>query len=419
MNIVPKSGGNTLRGSFFASGTAGKFQSDNLTAELIAQGVTAATPLTKVYDLSGTVGGPIVTDRLWYFVNGHTGGSTKESANVYYNLNAGDPNRWLYAPDVSRREYSDRTFENASGRLTWQVTPRHKVSGFWDVQSAVSNLHRCHGRLAGAGASVAGSGRRPRPAARCHAGHVVVATHESTVGRGRLRRHFLRRRQLRARAEPDARSHSRRRAVRERLRRERQHSRAGLSIAGLQRGPHRLVPVEGIDRLRHRHAQPEDRVSAHVDDRRSDVVHEQSESDLPRQQRRAESAHAIDFAVGERRACRLGRAVRAGAVDSRSSDAAGGTAIRSRTELVSGAAGRAVPIPADTDRHSRNTRRRQLQGHHAQDRRGLRRVRDRQDGDQDDHRQVSRRSRRVGPLRQHQSHACACLKPRPPSAPQV
>ena len=32
MNIVPKSGGNTLHGSFFASGTAATFQSDNLTA---------------------------------------------------------------------------------------------------------------------------------------------------------------------------------------------------------------------------------------------------------------------------------------------------------------------------------------------------------------------------------------------------
>ena len=59
----------------------------------------------------------------------------RTSPNVYYNLNAGDPAQWLYAPDVSRREYSDRTFENASGRVTWQVTPRNKVSGFWDAQA--------------------------------------------------------------------------------------------------------------------------------------------------------------------------------------------------------------------------------------------------------------------------------------------
>ena len=47
MNIVPKSGGNTMHGSFFASGTGAKLQSDNLTPALTAQGVTAATPLTE------------------------------------------------------------------------------------------------------------------------------------------------------------------------------------------------------------------------------------------------------------------------------------------------------------------------------------------------------------------------------------
>jgi len=135
MNIVPKSGGNTMRGSLFGSGTSGRLQSSNLTPALKAQGVTASTPLTKVYDISGTLGGPVLRDRVWYFVNGHIGGSTKESPNVYYNLNAGKPAAWLYVPDSSRREYSDRTFENASARLTWQVSRRNKISAFWDEQA--------------------------------------------------------------------------------------------------------------------------------------------------------------------------------------------------------------------------------------------------------------------------------------------
>jgi Carboxypeptidase regulatory-like domain len=135
MNIVPKSGGNTMRGSFFASGTGGALQSSNLTQALKDQGVNAATPLTKVYDFSGTFGGPIRHDRAWFFVNGHTGGSTRNSPNVYYNLNAGKPSKWLYVPNSDRIQYSDRTFENASGRVTWQVTPRNKVSGVWDAQA--------------------------------------------------------------------------------------------------------------------------------------------------------------------------------------------------------------------------------------------------------------------------------------------
>jgi hypothetical protein len=135
MNVVPKSGGNVMRGSFFAGGTGKGFQSDNVTPELAAQGVMSATPLNKAYDLSGTFGGPIKTDRLWYFLNAHTGGSTRQSPNVFYNRHAGDAAQWLYAPDIARREYSDRTFENASGRVTWQVTPRNKVGAFWDAQS--------------------------------------------------------------------------------------------------------------------------------------------------------------------------------------------------------------------------------------------------------------------------------------------
>src|SRR5262245_16981403 len=135
MNIVPKAGGNTTRGSVFASGSGEALQSDNLTQALKDRGFAAPAPLTKVYDISGTLGGPIVRDRVWYFVNAHTGGSTRDTSNVYYNLNAGDATKWLYAPDFSRREYSDRTFENASVRVTWQVTWRNKVSVFWDEQS--------------------------------------------------------------------------------------------------------------------------------------------------------------------------------------------------------------------------------------------------------------------------------------------
>jgi hypothetical protein len=135
MNIVPKVGGNTRRGSLFVSGTSEKLESDNLTKALKNQGVQAASPLSKVYDISGTAGGPIVGDRAWYFLTAHRGGSTTESTNVYYNLNAGDPTKWLYAPDFSRRAYSDRLFENASARVTSQLTPGSKLSGFWDEQT--------------------------------------------------------------------------------------------------------------------------------------------------------------------------------------------------------------------------------------------------------------------------------------------
>lgn len=135
MNIVPDSGGNTTRGSFYVSGSGAALQDDNVTASLRERGVTSQQPFTRLYDVSGTLGGPVARDRLWYFVNGHVGGSTTESPNVFYNLNAGNPSQWLYAPDLDRRAYSDRTFENAAGRLTWQVTRRNRLTAFWDAQA--------------------------------------------------------------------------------------------------------------------------------------------------------------------------------------------------------------------------------------------------------------------------------------------
>jgi Carboxypeptidase regulatory-like domain len=147
MNIVSASGGNVWRASLFGSGGGAHLQSDNLTPELKAQGLTAATPVTEVYDIWGSAGGPMRRDRAWYFVNAHTGGSRRNVAGVYYNQNAGDPAAWLYAPDFARPEYSDRTFENASARITWQVTGRHRITGFWDAQSI---CRTCSGATAGA-----------------------------------------------------------------------------------------------------------------------------------------------------------------------------------------------------------------------------------------------------------------------------
>ena len=133
--VVPRTGGNSTQGSLFVSGTGKRLQSNNLTPALRDMGVTSPSPLSKVYDVSGAVGGPIARDRIWYFAGAHRGGSTTKSTDVYYNANAGDPAQWLYVPNMSRIAYSDRLFEDASARVTWQTTVRHKVSGFWDEQT--------------------------------------------------------------------------------------------------------------------------------------------------------------------------------------------------------------------------------------------------------------------------------------------
>ncbi len=134
MNLIPKTGGNRVSGSIFFSGTGEKLESDNLTQALKDQGLQAATPTNKVYDLNGSVGGPIRKDKIWYFANARTQGSTKIIANIFYNNNAGDPTKWTYSPDLNRPQFTDRTWENGDIRITWQATPRNKITGFWDEQ---------------------------------------------------------------------------------------------------------------------------------------------------------------------------------------------------------------------------------------------------------------------------------------------
>jgi hypothetical protein len=145
MNVVPKTGGNTLHGSAFYSGSGKNLQADNTEG---IEGIAAPTPLTKIYDLNGAIGGPILRDKLWYFATARTQGSTRVNANMFYNLNAGDPTKWLYAggPGISEPGFSDRTWDNISGRITWQVSPRNKFGAYWDEQWVCRN---CQGATIG------------------------------------------------------------------------------------------------------------------------------------------------------------------------------------------------------------------------------------------------------------------------------
>jgi hypothetical protein len=143
MNIVPKTGGNRISGSLFFSGTNEDLQSNNF--KNIA-GLAAPTPFKKIYDLNGSFGGPIKRDKIWYFVNARTQGSKRINANQFYNLNAGKADQWLYAPDLSQPGFSDRTWENVSGRVTWQANAKNKISGFWDEQAT---CRKCEGQTSG------------------------------------------------------------------------------------------------------------------------------------------------------------------------------------------------------------------------------------------------------------------------------
>ena len=64
INYIPREGGNTLRGSFFGTGVNSSFQADNFSEDLRARGLTQVNSLKKAYDINGSIGGPIVRDKL-------------------------------------------------------------------------------------------------------------------------------------------------------------------------------------------------------------------------------------------------------------------------------------------------------------------------------------------------------------------
>ena len=67
LNIVPMTGGNQFKGTFFVTGAGSWAQGNNVDDALRAQGVTEAAGLIKLWDVSGAVGGPIKRDKLWFF----------------------------------------------------------------------------------------------------------------------------------------------------------------------------------------------------------------------------------------------------------------------------------------------------------------------------------------------------------------
>jgi len=133
LNIVPKTGGNTFKGSIFGSGSGSGLQSNNIDAALKAQGITAAS-LIKVWDYSGAVGGPILRDKLWFFGNYRDFGNHAAVPGGYANKFAGDPSHWDYAPDLNTPSRTATSKTVAAGRFTSQLTPRNKVSFSYDYQ---------------------------------------------------------------------------------------------------------------------------------------------------------------------------------------------------------------------------------------------------------------------------------------------
>src|SRR5262245_28683856 len=124
ISIVPREGGNTFAGEFYAGGMNHAWQANNITAELKAKGLPASDHTQYLWETTPAFGGPIIRDRLWFFVSSRITRQQLAPANSYFFTNG--------APDVSRPGYNHRQYDNYSGRVAWQVSPRNKITFFHD-----------------------------------------------------------------------------------------------------------------------------------------------------------------------------------------------------------------------------------------------------------------------------------------------
>jgi hypothetical protein len=153
LSIIPRSGGNTIRGASYLSGVAGGMIDSNYTDALRTAGLTTPGQLIKQWDVTFGIGGPIVKDRLWYYVTARDEGQHRTIPNVFPNLNAGNPAQYLYAPDRTREVRGAESWRLYSARVTYQATTKDKINVHWDEQ------HACNGSTFG----TSGDGCRNQP----------------------------------------------------------------------------------------------------------------------------------------------------------------------------------------------------------------------------------------------------------------
>jgi hypothetical protein len=136
VNIIPREGGNQFAGTAFFNYANSGLQGNNVDDELRAQGVTTADSIERINDVSFAIGGPIMRDRLWFWTAQRFWGYEQIRTNTFYE---GNPHDFVFDPDRSRP--GTETQENGSLdlRLTWQISPRNKLSAYYNYAPRQTN----------------------------------------------------------------------------------------------------------------------------------------------------------------------------------------------------------------------------------------------------------------------------------------
>src|SRR3984893_4834081 len=127
MVAIMKSGGNAFHGTYQGSVESSKFQADNLTDALRAQGLTATSPLKNFYDASADLGGRILRDKLWFY--GAYGRQVKREGLLGFASGPGPDGKYLTAADPLGT--CETCFSQISAKLSYQLTKNNRLIYAW------------------------------------------------------------------------------------------------------------------------------------------------------------------------------------------------------------------------------------------------------------------------------------------------
>jgi hypothetical protein len=133
-NSIPRSGGNRFSGTVLMNGSGGALQTSNLTDRLQALGLTATATLRKIFDVNGSIGGPLVKDRLWFYVTERYQTNSTYAAGAFFNANPLPTFGNIARVPTTDQAYSPQYLWDNTGRITAAVTQKLRVNGTAIVQ---------------------------------------------------------------------------------------------------------------------------------------------------------------------------------------------------------------------------------------------------------------------------------------------
>src|SRR5439155_753328 len=130
LNSILKDGGNQMSGQIFIGGSDGSWQADNIDDKLKARNIQSANGVQHVQQFTGSVGGPLIKDKIWWIIAARHQSSDQRVANVPEHFIAPDGTPPRGAPTTRTTSIRNAPIRKAAPRgFTTASTSGRKIGG--------------------------------------------------------------------------------------------------------------------------------------------------------------------------------------------------------------------------------------------------------------------------------------------------